>query len=181
MTRIQISDRLARVDGRLVYTKYLDMRAEPITVTERELPPGPWHDEPDHVDFEHANHACILHRGPSGAWCGYVAVPPGHPWHGKGFSWTDGIDASVHGGITYAAKCAGAICHVAKPGEPDDVWWAGFDCNHHLDMSAQDIIEHGCGSYVDTPEYGWVAQYRTVEYARRQTEKLAEQAKAESK
>lgn len=178
MSRVQVSDRIARVDGRAVYTRYLDMHATPMVVVERELPPGPWHDEPDHVDFEHVGHPCILHRGPSGAWCGYVAVPPGHPWHGRGFDWQNGVDANVHGGITYAAKCAGSICHVAKLGEPDDVWWIGFDCNHHLDMDFQNIIEHGSGSRIDAPEFGWIAHYRTVEYVRRQTEKLAEQARA---
>ena len=177
MSRVQVSERLARVDGRAIYTRYLDMRATPISVTERELPPGPWHDEPDHVDFEHAGHPCILHRGPTGAWCGYVAVAPGHAWHGRGYEWDGGVDADVHGGITYAQKCLGPICHVAKPGEPDDAWWVGFDCNHHLDMDFQSVIEHDGGSYLDSPYHGWIARYRDVEYVRAETMRLAEQAR----
>lgn len=43
--------------------------------------PGPWQDEPDHVEFEHAGLPCILHRNKhvTGAWCGYAVVTPGHP------------------------------------------------------------------------------------------------------
>lgn len=148
------------------------------------LPPGPWHAEPDHVDFEHEGLSCILHRGPSGAWCGYVAVPPSHPWHGKGYDdvrSADGDWVSVHGGLTYADKCQGSICHVAKPGEPDDVWWLGFDCAHHLDLGFWDLADMGGRpSRVDHPELGWVSSYRSVDYVRRETLKLAEQAKAVS-
>jgi hypothetical protein len=175
VTRVEVNDHLARVDGKLVYSRFIIWRGVEFGgMEERELPPGPWHDESDHVEFEHLGHPCILHRGPTGAWCGYVAVPPGHPWHGRGFDWKNGVDADVHGGITYANACQGSICHVAKPGEPDDVWWLGFDCNHLGDMDAQKIIEDG-GVYGH--DGMWPRQYRTVGYVRRETEKLAEQAK----
>lgn len=66
----------------------------------------------------------IVHNG-IGYRCGYVRVPLGHPWHGKGWS-DDGIeDVSVHGGITYAE--ADMPCDA--PG-PDTDWWLGFDCAH---------------------------------------------------
>lgn len=167
--------KFTRIDGKLVLPHFIVWEGVKIVGFEqRTLPEGPWHDEPDHVDFEHAGHPCILHRGRAGAWCGYVAVPPGHPWHGRGYDWERGIDADVHGGITYAEKCAGAICHVAKPGESDDVWWVGFDCNHHGDMDLQAVCETGRGDRFDG--YFWLT-YRTVEYARRETERLAEQAR----
>lgn len=155
-----LSRNLSRVDGKLAHRGTI-------------LPPGPWHAEPDHVDFEHDGFACILHRGSSAAWCGYVAVPPSHPWHGQGAP-----DVSVHGGLTYAEKCAGAICHVAKPGESDDVWWLGFDCAHHLDLSAYDLIELGGATSRDEGGHGWIARYRDLAYVRTQTESLAAQCKA---
>lgn len=168
-----------RLDGKLVLPHFIvwgskDGLPKILRIEERVVADGPWHAEPDHVDFEHDGFSCILHRGPAGAWCGYVAVPPGHPWHGRDFNWTTGVDADVHGGITYAAKCQGDICHVAKPGEPDDVWWLGFDCNHHGDMDLQKVTEYGRADHFDG--YFWL-QYRTVEYARRETQRLAEQAK----
>src|SRR5690606_29850193 len=106
-----------------------------------EWPPGPWDNEPeDTVECRVAGFPCLLVRGPSGAWCGYVGVPPGHSLHGKSYG-DDAVDAlNVHGGITYGGACqvGGHICHVPAPGEPDDVWWLGFDCNHSGDVSPND-------------------------------------------
>lgn len=90
---------------------------------------GPWTGEPDRVEFRHHGYPCLLNRNPVGAWCGYVAVPPGHPWHGLEYDdvqWHYGL--GVHGGLTFAGECGGHICHVVEPGEPDNVWWLGFDC-----------------------------------------------------
>lgn len=45
----------------------------------------------------------------------------------------------VHGGLTFAGGCQeGAdpskhICHLPEEGEPDTVWWFGFDCGHSGD------------------------------------------------
>jgi hypothetical protein len=88
---------------------------------------GPWDQEPDRDLWKHAGLACLVNRGPMGAWCGYVAVPPGHPAHRKHYN---EVDVEVHGGLTYSEECQGVICHTPKPGEPDDVWWLGFDCGH---------------------------------------------------
>jgi hypothetical protein len=102
-----------------------------------EFGPGPWQDEPDRVEFEHAGLPCLMKRNYYGVWCGYAAVPPGHPLHGKAADDPDVhvVSASVHGGLTWASACQGSICHVPKPGEPDDVWWFGFDCGHCDDLS----------------------------------------------
>lgn len=127
-------------------------------------PAGPWDGEPDHVEFEHAGLPCLLHRGPSGAWCGYVAVAPGHPAHGTPYM---DVDVSVHGGLTYGAACQGSICHVPKPGEPDNVWWLGFDCVHDGDQAPGHLALNGLLWSGGT--------YRTMEYARRETEYLARQ------
>lgn len=138
----------------------------------RPLPPGPWHDEPDHEEFRSPDDVpCILHRGPLGAWCGYVAVAPGHPWHGKEY---DSVAAEAHGGLTYADSCQGDICHVPKDGESDDVWWVGFDCNHSSDLSLYDIAD---GS-TEGERFGRLDSYKRVGYARAQTLALAEQAHA---
>lgn len=92
---------------------------------------GPWEHEPDHVQFKAHGFACMLHRNPMGAWCGYVGVPASHPYYEK--DWDQVPDIDVHGGLTYAGKCQGELCHVPEPGEPDDIWWLGFDCSHCYD------------------------------------------------
>src|SRR4051812_22063009 len=84
---------------------------------------GPWQQEPDRLQWEHAGLTCIAHRNHGGAWCGYVGLPPGHPAHGLGYNDVHGVD--VHGGLTYAEACAGHVCHDPKPGEPDGLWWLG--------------------------------------------------------
>ena len=131
---------------------------------------GPWQTEPDHVAFEHVGFPCIIHRVDShGGLCGYVAVPPGHPWHGR----EDDLEGvSVHGGITYGAPCFGSICHVPKPGEPDDVWWLGFDMAHSGDYSPAQAM------YGLRFERNAWESYKTIDYVRAECERLAEQAKA---
>lgn len=102
---------------------------------------GPWVGEPDKMQWQDpaTGLPCLIVRNSecTGALCGYVGVPPGHPLHGKSYN---DVEVSVHGGLTFADKCRpeaddGGICHVADPGEPDDVWWLGFDCAHAMDLS----------------------------------------------
>ena len=92
---------------------------------------GFWDMEPDFLEFRASGFPCILVRSGLGAWCGYVGVPPGHPWHSKGY---DDVEANVHGGLTYAEPCTGVVCREPQPGESDNVWWLGFDCAHSGDI-----------------------------------------------
>jgi hypothetical protein len=144
--------------------------------------PGPWQDEPDKEQFADeatAGLPCLLKRNRLGALCGYVGVPEGHPWFGKGYDdarAAGGGYPSVHGGLTYADFCqdgpeAQTICHVPAAGEADRVWWLGFDCAHHMDVSpgmASDGIGHTPSSFGET--------YRTVGYVKAECASLAAQA-----
>lgn len=109
--------------------------AEPVNIDKSTWGPGPWQAEPDRVEWKDPDTGmpCMAIRNHSmGFWCGYAAVIPGHPAYGKGY---DDIEAEVHGGLTYANKCHGHICHVPAEGETDEVWWFGFDCGHCMDKS----------------------------------------------
>lgn len=109
--------------------------------------PGPWDGEPDKVQWkdEATGLPCLAKRHPeSGHWCGYVGVDPSHPWHGKSYSDLPGYP-EVHGGLTYADDCQEGppettVCHIPEPGEPEHLWWFGFDCHHSQDRSPQDAI-----------------------------------------
>lgn len=126
---------------------------------------GPWSAEPDRIEWRHAGLPCLIARGPTGALCGYVGVPLGHPWYGRD---PGDVDAHAHGGISYTGPCHGEICHVPKPGEPDNVWWVGFDCAHAYDLMP-------CFT---SPAFRSVTTYRDVGYVTCEVNDLAEQARA---
>lgn len=111
---------------------------------------GPWATEPDKAQWTDpaTGLPCIALRAPAnGSWCGYVGVHAGHPLHGAGLHsprvWGR---LFVHGGVDYAGPCQDddapiehRICHIPAPGEPDDVWWFGFDCAHALDYQPGEV------------------------------------------
>ena len=141
--------------------------------------PGPWQDEPDKEQYadEATGLPCLIKRNHFGALCGYVGVSEGHPWFGKDYS---NIDADVHGSLTYADFCqegddeGETICHIPAPGEPDRVFWLGFDCGHSFDiapaMEARDM-ERGWEP-IRMPE----SSYKTVAYVKAECAQLAGQA-----
>jgi hypothetical protein len=145
---------------------------------------GPWKDEPDKKQWEHkpTRLPCLIVRGPAGALCGYVGVPKRHPAYGIDY---DHVDVDVHGGLTFAGPCqSGAeehgICHKVEPGESDDIWWLGFDCNHAGDWApmmyahaSSDYLKH-CGPGAPTG-WGRVVEYRDFTYVENEVSRLAEQ------
>jgi hypothetical protein len=139
--------------------------------------PGPWRTEPDKTQWqdEATGLPCLIVRNGMGALCGYVGVPAGHPAHGKGYD--DLLDIEVHGGLTFAAECSQAneatsVCHVPDPGEPDDVWWLGFDCAHLGDQTPASELG------LDIALFGRPSVYRDYEYVTNEVTNLAAQLKA---
>lgn len=142
------------------------------TVDKSEWIDGPWKQEPDKVQWqdEATGLPCLIVRGPAGALCGYVGVAEGYRYYEKDY---DDVPAEVHGGLTFADRCSPSddetkgICHVPGPGEPDHVWWLGFDCAHSGDL---------CPSYAG--RYGRLSDYETyksLQYVRNQVTQLAAQ------
>lgn len=105
------------------------------------LPPGPWNDEPNEVDFtdEITGYPIALRRNTYGAWCGYVGVPDGHPWHGMDY-FDDPDDIICHGGLTFS----GAPDWL---GESRTAWWFGFDCCHFGDLMPAHPEHSSGGTY----------------------------------
>lgn len=154
---------------------------------------GPWDGEPDKVQWQDdaTGLPCLIVRGPSGALCGYVGVSSGHPWHGVDYdnvgayqpkpeSYDEDWYVVVHGGLTFSDGCqhgddpSAGICHIPAAGEPDDVWWLGFDCAHLGDKSgmAWDAIR----PLSDYPRSDHGDVYRDVAYVKAECTKLAAQA-----
>lgn len=57
-------------------------------VAQKHSLPGPWDTEPDTKNFEVEGLPCVMSRGPSGHWCGYVGIPEGHRLYGKDYTAT---------------------------------------------------------------------------------------------
>lgn len=118
------------------------------------LPPGPWNDEPNSLEFTASTYPCAIIRTDLGHLCGYVAVPNSHPLarQSEPYLLPDGTTGysplQAHGGITYQ-KSGG------------DVTWFGFDCAHYNDASP--LRPDRKGTYRDLP------------YVRAQVESLASQ------
>lgn len=143
---------------------------------------GPWADEPDKVQWVHeeTDLDCLIVRNRLGALCGYVGVPPGHPWHGLNYSKIE-PEPEVHGDLTFSSFCdegvdietQAAVCHVPEPGRPDHVWWLGFDCAHGgfdcVPMLTQPPIE-----YRERDQ----GPYRDIAYVTAEVEQLARQVHA---
>lgn len=146
---------------------------------------GPWESEPNRMNWKHAGLQCMAVRATSMLhWCGYVGVPREHKAYGQDYDAIQGsyklntltgqyedseplFDINVHGGLTYANKCAGHVCHIPEPGDPDDVWWLGFDCAHYMDLSPG-LLQYTdkIGRFRDT--------YRDLNFVKRECERLAE-------
>lgn len=143
------------------------------TMDKSTWPPGPWMSEPDKVQWkdEETGYACLVVRNSVGAWCGYVGLNPDHPLYEKHYSdMYDTHNFHVHGGLTYSDHCMEgpedeAICHIPDPGEPDHVWWLGFDCAHAYDLCPGN--RHIIAIEGDV--------YRDLEYVKNEVTSLAQQ------
>jgi hypothetical protein len=161
-----------------------EMPAQELTVIDKSSwPDGPWKHEPDKVQWtdEATGLPCLIVRHPRfGHLCGYVGMPEGHPLHGTPYE--EVHIAQVHGGLTYSAHCVEEgseprICHTPAPGEPDNVWWLGFDASHCFDLSpGLRAMEHALGLEPRPgPRYLPGEVYRDVQYIREECTYLARQ------
>lgn len=109
----------------------------------------------------------VIHNG-GGYRCGYVRVPVGHPWHGKGY---DDIDADVHGGLTFSEPD-----EACDKGGDDSAHWFGFDCAHGGDAPDPSLKrDHGFNDFGMLGRRGIV---RDQGYVENECRRLCEQAAA---
>lgn len=157
----------------------------------------PWEHEPDSEEFEHAGLLCAIRRGPAGTLNGYVAIPPSHPLHGKGYdcmvkplpgaledrpptsygaidlfcaaALSDDISESCR--LSLAIAVHGRLTFARGPTNwlpaLPDAWWFGFDTAHAGDVCPKYSSRYGAHIEGDV--------YRTIEYVREQVRGLAEQ------
>jgi hypothetical protein len=122
----------------------------------------PWLTEPNELKWNDpaTGLLCWIARvrpDTSGHLCGYVAVPAGHPLHGKAAGYGNSehdADFDVHGGVTWNGLHDGST-----------KWWIGFDCAHAGDLLPTDRFNR------------WPTKdvYRGIEYVKAECAKLARQ------
>lgn len=162
------------------------------TIDKSTWPDGPWKEEPDKIQYcdEATGLPCLIKRNGEGILCGYVGVAPGHPAYEQHYR---DVAVQVHGGLTYSEHCQHgpeefAICHIPEPGEPDDVWWLGFDCGHNFDYKPNislnrfgmfgfmsSFLQDVDAYFAELPEGIEENVYRDVAYVRDQNAHLAQQ------
>lgn len=140
------------------------------TITDKSgWPPGPWRTEPDRLQWadEFTGYPClILRKFGHGHLCGHVAVPPGHPFHGRDTE--DMPMTAVHWGeITYAAGPSDGtvvppdqVGYTMTPGDDPpfwigDAWWFGFNACHAGDLCPNDPVSVEIGG--DYRSMGYMA------------------------
>lgn len=132
---------------------------------------GPWDGEPDEKTWidEATGFICYACRNDfMGHWCGYVGLPPNHPWNEKDYN--DLPVLLVHGGVTFAGK-GNAL---GLSGSSSALWFIGFDCAHAGDLPPTPLSRWG-------PFNSWehflsYSVYRTLEYVESECCSLALQA-----
>ncbi len=103
---------------------------------------------------EHSGFSYFIMHNTTQSRCGYVVIPPNHPWYKKGESQ---FDADVHGGITYTDA------------DENGNWIIGFDCGHWSDAPDPSLP----GAHPMNTGSGII---RTQEYVRAECKSLCEQA-----
>jgi len=149
-----------------------------------------WRNEPDRKEWvdDDTGYACLAQRGPAGAWCGYVGVPPAHAAHGlpydsyglsaeealaigpKGLAVRAAISKiEAHGGLTFSGKRDHELASEATH-------WFGFDCSHAGDYSPKyDRLDDPHSGLGRPTGWGGVITYRTLEYVEGEIAGLARQ------
>lgn len=147
--------------------------------------PGEWVDELDFFDFEYEGFRCMGRRSAvwdgergdmlfGGFWCGYVVLPPSHPWENK---FPHELDCDVHGGITFF--------------EMELVGWiVGFDCAHSEDYCPSLEMFRKKSPQIDSWKIELFKKfpnlessrllrkiYRNIEFVKNECKSLAKQAK----
>lgn len=145
---------------------------------------GEWVEEPDFAEFEEWGFSCIVARRifkeifcmhehySGGNFCGYIKIPPEHPWYDCHYI---KIDADVHGGLTYAGF------NLVVFDKPIEGFWIGFDCSHSGDLvpTLMRLLQKDLEKYPNSAlikRYS-TSTYRNMEYVINQCKTLAQQAK----
>jgi len=131
---------------------------------------GEWQQEPDRIEWVFLGFPCLITRQNESWLCGYVGIPPSHPYYGKDREDKELKEISIHKSITFSEAShqsddPRAVNHQLLPTDKN-YWWIGFDCCHSKDVFPMII------NFYKFPSD---ASYKNVEFVKTQVEFLARQ------
>jgi hypothetical protein len=129
---------------------------------------GEWQQEPDRIEWVYLDFPCLIVRQDGGWLCGYVGIPPTHPYYGKDMLDNEIKEIQVHRKITLSeisqqSDDPRAVCYRLLPNY-DNYWWIGFDCCH-----SEDALPIMMNFY----RFQDSASYKNVEFVKNEVEYLA--------
>ena len=138
------------------------------TATTKNLPEGPWTEEPDYDYWHDDGLDCVILRAGIGHLCGYVLMEVEHPWANAYYSasadyYDLDTDTEVHGGVTFFG--------IPTWAENERVA-VGFACAHAGDLVPSNVLTSMHG------DPRWTDVYRNMAYVKTEVEALAKQVKA---
>lgn len=128
----------------------------------------PWENEPNFEEWVHkgTGYRCRVQRVPATlALCGYVSVPIGHKLRGMSYQEASEAGVYAHGGLTFGDKMDGRK-------------WFGFDCAHADDLIPMFYMQQVASGYPTDVAYLLKGTYRTFNWVKEETERLAESLKS---
>ncbi|MFM5887943.1 MAG: hypothetical protein ACKOQS_06580 [Dolichospermum sp.] len=131
---------------------------------------GEWQQETDRIEWVYLGFPCLIVRQDGGWLCGYVGIPPTHPYYGKDMEDKELKEIYTDKKINFSEVSQQiddprAVNHQLLPTDKN-YWWIGFDCCHYDDVFPRIIQFYNFRS--DT-------SYKNVEYVKTQVEFLARQ------
>jgi hypothetical protein len=128
---------------------------------------------------------CVAQRNDMGSWSAYVAVMPGHVWHGRSHNYGDDDEENAlppvpavdaHGGLSWSGPGDFYRCFRADRARFEGAWFIGFDFGHSWDIQPRML------KYDDELQYSSdmrkMSSYKTLEYVKKECARVAEQLKA---
>jgi hypothetical protein len=132
-------------------------------------PDGPWMQEPDKEQFTDpaTGLPCLIRRNMMGCLSVYVGVAPGHLCYQVSPDEEPLAYISADRQICFADSCSGdefGICHTVEPGEPDVVWWLGFDYGYAESLMPAEYDKKILDSMQPAMRERWMAKLPTLRY-----------------
>jgi len=121
--------------------------------------------EPNNEIFKYKGFKCMIKRHPDFlSLNGYVGLPKGHKFYGKGYD-DIGQEIDCHGGLTFTGHWD----------DDPELWWIGFDCAHAWDMTPGIEMRLPLDMQMKISDIDKNVTYKNIEYVRNECKSIVDQ------